>query len=99
MGKKSAFHESPESSVRPYEDLSTMQRDISGEAIAGPALGICDACFWSYTAINHKGVMEKCALCGGRVSVIPLSAEETTRFEYSSKRGLTLRFGRKLPLR
>jgi hypothetical protein len=91
--------DSPESLVFPYEDINTIQRRITGETFPTLALGVCDNCHWCYTGINEKGGVKICPLCGGRISQIPMSIDEVCVVQEDEKRGLTITFDRRLPLR
>ena len=91
--------ESPESQVSPYEDIDTKQNRMTGEKFPTLALGICDNCHWCYTRMNDKGFVKVCPLCNGKVSQIPMSLDEICVLEEDVKRGLTVSFERRLPLR
>jgi hypothetical protein len=91
--------DSPESQISPYEDINTKQSRITGEKFPALALGICDNCHWCYTLINQKGTIKVCSICKGNVSQIPMSLDEVCVIEEDEKRGLTITFDRRLPLR
>jgi hypothetical protein len=90
---------SPESNVVPYEDLSSKQARISGEKFPDVVLGICDSCHWCYTSSNRRGVIQKCPICNKEISQVPMRIDEVCIIEVDERRGITLRFERKLPLR
>lgn len=91
--------DSPESQVFPYEDISTKQKKISGEAFPETILGICDSCHWCYSSINIKAIIATCPLCRERVSHVPMHLDEICLIDLDSAGGLRLTFGRSLPLR
>ena len=52
------------------------------------------ACF------NVKGKIENCPLCGNQLSELPTTIEEASQIDYQvGKPGITIRFGRRPPLR
>jgi hypothetical protein len=91
--------DSPESQISPYEDFNTKQSRITGEKFPTLALGVCDDCHWCYTLLNEKGAVSVCPLCNGKLSKIPMSLDEVCIIEEDEKRGFTITFDRKLPLR
>lgn len=91
--------DSPESQVSPYEDINTKQIRMSGEKFPTIALGVCDRCHWCYTLMNEKGSVKVCPICNGKVSQIPMSLDEFCMIAEDERRGLTITFDRKLPLR
>jgi hypothetical protein len=91
--------ESPESNIVPYEDINTKQARISGEKFPEAILGICDDCHWCYTSTNKRGIIQTCPVCNKQVSSIPMSIDEACIIEVDEKRGITIRFERRLPLR
>ena len=51
-------------------------------------------------SFNLKGLVKKCPLCGEEATaILPMSIDETCSIEYSEKRGITLSFSRKNPMR
>jgi hypothetical protein len=57
---------------------------------------ICSSCFWCASYLNnmHKSV-ERCPSCNdAKVDSMPLSFDETYKFDYDAGRGVTLEFGR-----
>jgi hypothetical protein len=101
MPAKNARQErdSPENQVMPYESLNELQEKITGESLPNLMFEICDSCYWCATCINRRGRSPFCPLCGRQPSKIPMLVDETCTFERDEKRGVTLRFGRRLPLR
>jgi hypothetical protein len=91
--------DSPESQVSPYEDINTKQSRITGEKFPTLAIGICDNCHWCYTLINERGTVRVCPICNRNVSQIPMSLDEVCIIEEDEKRGFSITFDRKLPLR
>ena len=91
--------DSPESEVRPYQDICTRQLQMTGERFPVLALVICDNCDWCYTLLNEKGAAEICPLCKSILSRIPMNLDEVCLIEHDDKRGLSISFDRKLPLR
>jgi hypothetical protein len=91
--------DSPESRVSPYEDINTKQTRMTGEKFPTLALGICDNCHWCYTLINERGRVRVCPICNRNVSQIPMSLDEVCIIEKDEKRGFTITFDRRLPLR
>jgi hypothetical protein len=91
--------DSPESQVSPYEDFDTKQRLMTGEKFPVMAVGICDNCHWCYTLLNERGSIKVCPICNMDVSQIPMSLDEVCIIEDDEKRGFTITFDRKLPLR
>jgi hypothetical protein len=91
--------DSTESRIVPYESLNDLQEKITGETLPGVVFEICDSCDWCATCINEKGVKVACPGCGKLTSKIPMALDEICLFEKDEKRGVTLRFARKLPLR
>jgi hypothetical protein len=97
--KRQSGLDSPESQVYPYEDFDTKQRRITGEKFPTLAVGICDSCHWCYTLLNERGDIKACPVCNKDISRIPMSLEEVCIIEEDEKRGFTITFDRKLPLR
>lgn len=91
--------DSPENQVVPYESLNDLQEKITGESLPYVVFEICNSCHWCATCINEKGASVACPVCDTRISKIPMAIDETCIFEKDEKRGVTLRFFRKLPLR
>jgi hypothetical protein len=91
--------ESPESKIIPTEDLNTVQHKISGERLPEIILELCDSCRWSLICFNRRGLMEKCPDCNSVVSQIPMNIDEICSIAYDEKRGVTIRFDRRKPLR
>jgi hypothetical protein len=91
--------DSPEIQVLPYDDLNTRQEKITGETFPDIVLEICDSCKWCATCINERGIQLTCPICQMRTSMIPMAVDEMCILERDEKRGITLRFVRKLPLR
>ena len=91
--------DSPESLVSPYKDFNTRQREMTGETFPTLALGMCDRCHWCYSCVNTRGIIKACPLCSGIVSQIPMGIDEICVVGEDKKRGITLEFGRRLPLR
>ena len=91
--------DSPESQISPYEDINTKQMRMTGEKFPALALGVCDDCHWCYTLVNEKGMVELCPQCEGKLSQIPMGLDEVCIIEENEKRGLSITFDRRLPLR
>jgi hypothetical protein len=91
--------DSPESQIAPYEDLNTKQSRITGEKFPTLALVVCDNCHWCYTLINEKGTVKVCPRCEGKLSKVPMNLDEVCVIEEDEKRGFTITFDRRLPLR
>jgi hypothetical protein len=90
---------SPESKVVPFEDMNLLQMKISGERLPEVLLELCDRCNWSLICFNRRGIVQNCPDCGMEVSLIPMSIDEVCSIEYDESRGVTIRFGRKKPVR
>jgi hypothetical protein len=97
--RRQGSSDSPESLVSPYEDINTRQLHITGETFPTLALGICDNCHWCYSCINARGIVKVCPVCGRDVSQIPMDIDEVCFIEEDERRGITLNFDRRLPLR
>jgi len=92
--------ESPESLVIPYEDINERQKRISGESFPDCLLELCDHCRWSCSCFNLRGKIEKCPLCGHKLSEVPMTLEEVSKIDYRVGRpGMTIIFGRRPPFR
>jgi hypothetical protein len=89
----------PENLVMSYESLNDIQEKITGESLPNTIFEICNGCHWCATCINEKGAWVTCPVCGMQTSKIPIALDEIYIFEKDEKRGVTLRFVRKLPLR
>ncbi|WP_337863203.1 hypothetical protein [Nitrososphaera sp.] len=91
---------SPESNVVPYEGLNEKQEKITGEDFPCVVLEICDGCSWCATCLKEgRGILGRCPECGRQTSQIRMTIDEMCRFEKDDRRGVTLRFGRGLPMR
>lgn len=97
--KQIESYSSPEASVIPYESLDDRQKTISGECFPEQYIVICDSCYWCCTCFNNRGLIRICPLCFKETSRIPLTIEENCKISYDKSHGLTIWFGRKLPLR
>ena len=91
--------ESPESRIVPTEDMNTVQLRISGEGFPEMILEICDNCNWSLQCINHKGIVTRCPNCRTRVSMIPMNIDEICSLQHDNRRGMTMIFDRRKPMR
>jgi hypothetical protein len=91
--------ESPESRIVPTEDMNTVQLRISGEGFPEIILEICDNCNWSLQCINHKGIVKTCPICISKVSLIPMNIDEICSLHYDERRGMTMIFDRRKPMR
>jgi hypothetical protein len=91
--------ESPESRIVPIEDMNTVQLRISGEGFPEMILEICDNCNWSLQCINHKGIVKTCPICISKVSLIPMNIDEICSLHYDERRGMTMIFDRRKPMR
>lgn len=83
----------------PNEDMDTIQKEISGERLPEVILELCDGCHWSLICFNKRGIIRQCPDCGKEVSFIPMRIDEVCSIEYDERRGVTIRFDRKKPLR
>lgn len=92
-------HISPESRIVPYDDINTKQMRISGERLPEVLLELCDSCNWCTICFNKRGMLKKCPECEAEVSLISMSIDETCSIEFDERRGVTIRFDRKSPLR
>jgi hypothetical protein len=90
---------SPESKVIPTEDMNTIQRRISGEKLPEIILELCDYCHWSLICFNRRGIIESCPECNKNISLIPMNIDEVCSIQYDDKRGVTITFDRKKPMR
>jgi hypothetical protein len=90
---------SPESKIVPADDMNTIQHRISGENLPEIILELCDNCHWSMICFNRRGLIEKCPDCNAIVSQIPMKIDEVCSIQYDEKRGVSVRFDRKKPLR
>lgn len=91
--------ESHENRIVPYECLDDLQEKITGETFPIQVIEICDGCHRCATCINEKGTKIICPICNMNTSRIPMTLDEVCLFEKDGKRGVTLSFARKLPLR
>ena len=57
---------------------------------------LCEKCFWCASIFETaRGNLTKCPGCyGNNIEFIPICANEVYKFDYSTKRGVTLEFGR-----
>ena len=91
--------ESPESRIVPTGDMDTLQLRISGERFPEFILELCDNCNWSLQCINHKGIVKTCPNCRSKVSLIPMNIDEICSLQHDARRGLTMMFDRRRPMR
>ncbi len=91
--------ESPESRIVPTEDMSTVQLRISGETFPEFILELSDNCNWSLQCINHKGIVKTCPNCKSKVALIPMNIDEICSLQHDNKRGMTMIFDRRKPMR
>lgn len=91
--------ESPESRIVTTEDMNTVQLRISGEGFPEMILEICDNCNWSLQCINHKGIVKTCPICRSKVSLIPMNIDEICSLHHDERRGMTMIFDRRKPMR
>ena len=91
--------ESPGSRIVPTEDMNTVQLRISGEGFPEMILEICDNCNWSLQCINHKGIVKTCPICRSKVSLIPMNIDEICSLHHDERRGMTMIFDRRKPMR
>ena len=89
--------ESPESRIVPTEDMNTVQLRISGERFPEFILELCDNCNLSLQCMNHKGIVKTCPNCKIKVSLIPMN--EICSLQHNARRGLTMFFDRRKPVR
>jgi hypothetical protein len=97
--KRSNDDISPESRVIPTEDMNTVQYKISREKLPEIVLELCDFCHWSVICFNRRGIVESCPDCGKVPSKISMNIDEVCSIQYDEKRGVTIRFDRRKPLR
>lgn len=90
---------SPESMIVPTVDMGQAQMEITGERFPGLVLELCDNCHWCLTCFNRRGLVQKCPVCGRAPSLLPLSIDEVCQIESDKRRGLSICFDRKPPLR
>ena len=93
------YDDSPETLIIPSEDINTQQQKITGERFPDMMLELCDNCLWSCTCFNHKGIIVKCPMCNMKISQIPMSIDEVFYMEFDKRRGISLGFDRKSPMR
>jgi hypothetical protein len=93
------YNNSHESLITPYEDMNTQQQRITGERFPDIILELCDNCLWSCMCFNHKGLMKKCPMCKTDISQIPMGIDEVLDMEFDKRRGISLVFDRKNPMR
>ena len=57
---------------------------------------ICKSCFWCASFLNNMhGAIDACPSCmNTELDSMPLSFDETYKFNYDAKSGITLEFGR-----
>ena len=91
--------ESPETRIVPAEDMNTAQLRISGERFPEFILEICDKCNWSLQCMNHKGIVKSCPNCKSKVSLIPMNIDEICSLQHDDRRGMTMIFDRRKPMR
>jgi len=54
---------------------------------------ICNSCFWCASTLTDCFAVSKCPSCGSNgVETIPIASNETYKFNYSAKDGVTLEF-------
>ncbi|HEY7226926.1 MAG TPA: hypothetical protein VH481_02240 [Nitrososphaeraceae archaeon] len=97
--RKQTEERSPEVSILPYESLNDRQKIITGENFPEHYIVICDRCCWCCTCFNSRGLLNNCPLCYKDTSKIPLTIEENCKIKCDAIHGLTMEFGRELPLR
>ncbi len=74
---------------KPYSEL----RDIS---YSGRNFLICGSCFWCASYLNNiQSFLDLCPSCKNeKVESIPISFDETYKFDYDAEHGVILEFGR-----
>ena len=97
--RKQREERSPEVSILPYESLNDRQKIITGENFPEHYIVICDRCCWCCTCFNSRGLLNNCPLSYKDTSKIPLTIEENCKIKCDAIHGLTMEFGRELPLR
>lgn len=90
---------SPESQIVPTIDMGQAQMGISGETFPGLVLELCDNCHWCLTCFNIRGLISRCPLCERTPSLLPMNIDEVCLIERDERRGLSICFDRKPPLR
>ena len=90
---------SPESRIVPTESMDESQQKISGEKFPELVLEVCDECCWCLTCFNKRGIVETCPVCEHAISFIPMSIEEISSIEFDDKKGLSIHFARRRPVR
>ena len=93
------YDNSHESLITPYDDMNTQQQRITGERSPDIILELCDNCQWSCMCFNHKGIIMKCPMCNMDISQIPMGIDEVLYMEFDKRRGISLIFDRKNPIR
>jgi hypothetical protein len=93
------YDNSHESLITPYDDMNTQQQRITGERFPDIILEVCDNCLWSCMCFNHKGLIKKCPICNTDISQIPMGIDEVLYIEFDKRRGISLIFDRKSPMR
>jgi hypothetical protein len=54
---------------------------------------LCNTCYWCASDIGSKSKCTKCPSCTGvEVESMPIAKNELCKFDYHSKRGITLEF-------
>ena len=92
-------YDSPESLITSYDDINTQQQKITGERFPDIILELCDNCLWSCMCFNHRWLITICPMCNTEISQIPMSIDEVLYMEFDKRRGISLIFDRKNPMR
>ena len=87
---------SPESKVIPTEDMNTIQHRISGEKL--PEI-LLELCHWSLVFFYRRGMVERCPERNTNISLLPMNIDKVCSIQYDDKRGVTITFDRKKPMR
>jgi hypothetical protein len=77
--------------------ISNMELDFEQHNISSERnFLICSSCFWCASYLNNMhNFVDICPLCKNeKVESMPISFDETYKFDYDAGRGFTLEFGR-----
>ena len=78
--------------------MNTVQLRISGERFPEVILEVCDNCNWSLQCINHKGIVKTCPNWS-KVCLIPMNIDEICSLQHDDRKGMTMIFNRRKPMR
>lgn len=89
---------SPESRIVPTKDMDQTQLEATGEKLPELTLELCDKCQWCMICFNHRGIIEKCPMCGFDASLVPMKLNEVCSIVKCGG-GIEIRFDRQKPMR